>query len=282
MVVNVDNLTSLDLSALLKHHRFTKAALTAAAHVERFKIPFGQLFINDGTIVRYAEKPSFPISICSGTYVLSKAARSIIGPRRALGAPQLVDLLLKAKLKVSAFSHSSPWIDVNDSNAVAAAEELIAINSARFELWRTPPISQMATLCVLRGNRLAIAKAPKRLNRPGNRSLLSEPVLPQDESPLQTAYRIWGQFGDGRGSEPRILVSYDDLDIRKRQRIRHHIFVAELSREWKPAVASSRLPISWKPFSDFLTGSQDKHASSRTIAYLRRYIASQNSRSVRH
>src|SRR5208282_2510592 len=51
LVVNVDNLTSLDLTAFLAHHRATKAAMTIAIHTEPFPIPFGQVSIRRGRVI---------------------------------------------------------------------------------------------------------------------------------------------------------------------------------------------------------------------------------------
>ena len=97
LVVNVDNLTSLDLTALVEHHRATKAVLTIATHIEPFQVPFGQVSIKDGEIVDYWEKPVLPVPLCSGTYVLGKIARLNIPLNRPSGAPELVHILLRAK-----------------------------------------------------------------------------------------------------------------------------------------------------------------------------------------
>src|SRR5258707_3330247 len=43
VIVNVDNLTSLDLRRLALSHFKSRAAATVAAHRERFQIPFGRL-----------------------------------------------------------------------------------------------------------------------------------------------------------------------------------------------------------------------------------------------
>ncbi len=281
LVVNVDNLTSLDLSALVEHHRATKAALTVATHIEPLPIPFGQVSIKNGEIVEYAEKPVLPVSLCSGTYVLSRTARLSIPSGKPLSAPELVNILLHAKQKVSAFSHSSPWIDVNDSSSVDKAEELIMSNFEGFELWRQPAAHETVTLCVFNERRLALVESPSRTVSKIAR-LPFETVLPQDDTTLRSAYRLRNKMGLLRVGEPHVLASFDELDTRKRQRTRHHIFVAEMVPGRNKARPARGSPISWVLVTDLVADAPHTHDSSRTIAYLKRYVASQNSHSLGH
>ena len=53
LVVNVDNLTTLPLRALVHHHCEADAALTIACHRELFRIPFGQLILEGGKVSDY-------------------------------------------------------------------------------------------------------------------------------------------------------------------------------------------------------------------------------------
>jgi dTDP-glucose pyrophosphorylase len=279
LVVNVDNLTSLNLSALIEHHRATKAVLTIAIHIEPFQIPFGQVSLNDGEVIDYREKPILPVTLCSGTYVLSRTARLSIPPDRPLGAPELVHILLRAKHKVSAFSHSSPWIDVNESSAVEKAEKLIMGNFKDFELWRQPAALEIATLCVLNKQRVALLKSQSHSASVIAR-LPAENVLPQNGTPLQSAYRLRDQVGLPRVGKPILLASYDELDPRNAQRTRHHVFVAEMISSSNSVRTPRCCGLSWALVAGlgppYVTG------SSRTIAYLQRYVASQSSHSLNH
>lgn len=279
IVVNVDNLTSLDLSALLEHHRATRAILTAATHVEPFQIPFGQVSIKDGEIVDYKEKPILPVPLCSGTYVLTQAARLSIPSDKPSSVPELVRILLLAKHKVSAFVHSSPWIDVNDSSSVEKAEELIMGNFQVFELWRQPTAQETVTLCVLNNDRVALLKSQLDPASAIVR-LPMEKVLPQNDIPLRSAYHLREQMGLPRLGKPFLLVSFDELDTRNRQRTRHHVFVSEMESSRVRTPTHSK--ISWVPVRDLFVGPSHIHGSPRTVAYLQRYVASQNSHSLGH
>lgn len=137
LIVNVDNLSAIDLRALVQMHEKSGAALTVAVHREKFTIPFGEVAVEDGFVVEYKEKPDRTLLISSGTYVLEPRACAALSPDQAAGIPQLIEILKRKGERIAAYEHSAPWIDVNDAAGVERAEDLIARNSARFA-WETP------------------------------------------------------------------------------------------------------------------------------------------------
>ncbi|HEY7993599.1 MAG TPA: sugar phosphate nucleotidyltransferase [Candidatus Eremiobacteraceae bacterium] len=132
VVVNVDNLSAIDLGAFLREHEASGAAMSVAVHVERFSIPFGEVRVADGCVVEYSEKPERSLLISSGTYVLGRTACEQIGSGRRCNVPELVRSLNTRGGRVHAFKHDSPWIDVNDAAGVARAEALVARHADRF------------------------------------------------------------------------------------------------------------------------------------------------------
>lgn len=275
LVVNVDNLTALDLSALLNHHRSARAAMTIATHTEPFQVPFGQVSVNNGRIVAYHEKPVLPVTLSSGTYVLSKFARHRIPSGRAVGAPELVEILLREKRKVAAFEHSSPWIDVNDSASVRRAEELIMAHPQDFELWRESPPEEISILCVLKGGAVAVFKGA-----PSQSSAIN--VFPamklskKEHNPELVVLRQ--KRADGlRFENARVLVSLDELDAITRKRTRYHVVVAESTPDRLEKHSSVNGVICWADVNEFTTLAPDSHGITRILAYLKRHIASPNS-----
>lgn len=133
LVVYADNLTAVDLKELVGHHRRTGAALTSAVHLEPFRIPYGEVRVQDDMIVAYLEKPERTVLISSGVFVLSPEAIAHL-PRgqRTEVAGLATNLLVGGKLVV-AFRHQAPWIDVNDSAAIPRAEQLLADHADAFE-----------------------------------------------------------------------------------------------------------------------------------------------------
>lgn len=132
VAVNADNLTSLDLRAVLAAHRAEGAALTLAVHDEPFPIPYGQVTTEHGRVIAYREKPSLAVRVCSAVSVLGAQAVHAIAPGEAIGLPALANRLLQAGGAVHAFHHAAPWIDVNDLSARERAEALVSRFADRF------------------------------------------------------------------------------------------------------------------------------------------------------
>ena len=126
VIVNVDNLTSLDLKELAHYHRELRAAATIATHVQPFPIPFGMLELAEQRVIAYREKPTLSIPISSGTYVLHRRAIDRVPAGRRLDVPALIEALLQAGEAVFAYPHQEPWIDVNDEAALAHAQQLFS------------------------------------------------------------------------------------------------------------------------------------------------------------
>jgi NDP-sugar pyrophosphorylase family protein len=137
LVINVDNLTTLDWEALLEHNKRADAAMTIAAHWASFRVPLGELEVEEGNVLAYHEKPLKPILISSGSYVVTRLTCGLLPEGQKADVPDLVRLLLDCGRSVLAFEHKSPWIDVNDAASLTEAEQLIAANSKDFE-WRYP------------------------------------------------------------------------------------------------------------------------------------------------
>jgi mannose-1-phosphate guanylyltransferase len=132
LVIYVDNLTSIDVPALLARHREASAAMTIATHLWSLRNPFGELEIVGGYIRSYREKPIRKVSISSGTCVIGPAAASLIPVQRQFGAAQLFDAVVARGLPVAAYVHDELWIDVNDADALREAEAIVRANPERF------------------------------------------------------------------------------------------------------------------------------------------------------
>ena len=132
LVVNVDNLTTLDLRAFVDHHAKQRAALSIATHIEFFPIPFGEVVLQGGLVTEYREKPTISIRLSSGTYVLSQGARSFLAKDRRTDLPSLFALLRARGERIVSYEHSEPWIDVNDAASLDKAESLIVQHASEF------------------------------------------------------------------------------------------------------------------------------------------------------
>jgi NDP-sugar pyrophosphorylase family protein len=142
LVIYADNLTSLDLNSLVDHHRSSRAELTTAVHRERFRIPYGEIEMENGMVAAYREKPEHEILVSSGVFVLSSGAISLLPRGRRTEVSWLVNRLLAERLVVAAYPHEALWIDVNDAAAVSRAEQLVAAHADAFQLPELTALSE--------------------------------------------------------------------------------------------------------------------------------------------
>lgn len=207
LVVNVDNLTALDLAGFVAHHRATGAAMTVATHWEPFTMPFGEVTITpEGWIDAIAEKPVKRYHTSSGTYVLSAEACAAIPAGQPLGAPSLWELLHAAGRPVAAFEHESAWIDVNDAAALDRAERLVMEHADEFELWAAAPDREVnAVLAVSDDGAAWLARNGNgRARYPGRWELV--------------------EHAPPAGARP--LIRFDDPHPETRTRVRYHVHAA--------------------------------------------------------
>ena len=132
VVLNVDNLTTLNLTAFVAHHQTNKAAMTIATHFQGFQVPLGEVVCDNGRITAYLEKPVHPVRISSGAYVLASRTCNWIENGRRVDIPQLIPMLHAKGESVAAFEHDSLWIDINDADALQRAETLVAEHRQEF------------------------------------------------------------------------------------------------------------------------------------------------------
>ncbi|MBV8550401.1 MAG: NTP transferase domain-containing protein [Acidobacteriaceae bacterium] len=138
VVVNVDNLTGLDLTKFVAFHIGMNAALSIATHDELFRIPFGRVNTVGERVTEYHEKPNIPVTISSGTYVLHRRAMLMIPESARTDIPVLVQTLLEANEIVASYRHDAWWVDVNDELALARAEAVLELQQSLSSVRRQP------------------------------------------------------------------------------------------------------------------------------------------------
>lgn len=126
VVVNADNVTSLDLAAVVEVHEASSAAMTLAVHDEPFPMPFGEITRDGDRVLDYVEKPTYEICVSSAISVLGPEAVALIDPGEPIGLPVLSRRVLDAGLLLRAHHHDADWADVNDLSLVERAERVVA------------------------------------------------------------------------------------------------------------------------------------------------------------
>ncbi|HEU4557807.1 MAG TPA: sugar phosphate nucleotidyltransferase [Longimicrobium sp.] len=220
LVVNVDNLTAIDLAALVAHHLAERAEMTVATHHEAFRIPFGELHVRDGVVTGYREKPALPVRISSGTYVVSREVCAAIEPGRRTDTPALCMRLVERGARVAAYEHARPWIDVNDAESLVRAEELVRAHPEAFEQWSGAPDAARVRVAFTDGDGIWVRDGA------GEDGVLPSLLLDGAADASGAARRIPPPAG-WTGPAPVRLASFDVLETESGRVVRHHLFVSD-------------------------------------------------------
>ena len=123
LVVNGDELTTLDFRALYEHHIATAADMTVAVHKKAVYSAFGVLEIKDGQVVAYSEKPTLNYWASMGIYVINKRVLSLIPENKRFDMPDLVQRLLSEQAQVVSYESEDLWFDIGTPTDLEKAKE---------------------------------------------------------------------------------------------------------------------------------------------------------------
>jgi dTDP-glucose pyrophosphorylase/ADP-ribose pyrophosphatase YjhB (NUDIX family) len=271
LVVNVDNLTALDLRALVAYHQKSQAALTVATHLEPLQMPYGEVHISGDRLTRYIEKPIKETCISSGTYVLGPTALNLIERDHQTNVPELIDTLLQRGESIAAFQHNAAWIDVNDSMAVEKAERLISDHFRDFEYWDQTPDSELSALLLHSPRGILVeCRAKTGLRYRGLWDIPGEQLGESDQTPNDAIARKIKEQPGCQNLLPSFLTSFDDLDISTGKILRHHVFFVHLDEVLPDSHHQGE--VKWIPLDDAGSSHQLSHAAVRSLASFRRRL----------
>ena len=267
LVINVDNLTTLDLRALVSHHENTGASLTIATHIESFRVPFGEVVVNDGQVIEYREKPTFQVQLSSGTYVLSSHARRLIPKEVFTNLPDLFSMLKQRGASIVSYAHQAAWIDVNDAAARSRADRLINDNFESFEHWKQEPDLQVAELVIISPLGILLQREVGRDGQSRGLTSWRLPVvaIPKGVTPCTSDARLFNKHSPWQTLKPDFLISFDDLNVINGRLVRHYVFMARTVD-----VQHARFPkTDWFPFEQIASVSETNQALLRCVAVAR-------------
>lgn len=123
LVVNGDELTTLDFRALYEHHLAMKADMTVAVQKKTTYSSFGVLEIKDGQVIAYSEKPTLNYWASMGIYVINKRVLSLIPENGRFDMPDLVQRLLREAAHVVSYESQDIWFDIGTMADLEKAKE---------------------------------------------------------------------------------------------------------------------------------------------------------------
>ena len=123
LVVNGDELTTLDFRALYEHHLAMQADMTVAVQKKSLSSSFGVLEIKDGQVTAYSEKPTISYWASMGIYVINKQILSLIPENERFDMPDLVQRLLLKHAQVVSYESEDLWFDIGTMSDLEKAKE---------------------------------------------------------------------------------------------------------------------------------------------------------------
>jgi NDP-sugar pyrophosphorylase family protein len=113
LVTNGDVLTTLDFSALIEHHRRSRAVATIASYVKQVRIDLGVIQSGPSQeVVGYSEKPTYSFLVSMGIYVFEPRVLSYIVPGEHLDFPDLVLRMVGGGEVIQSFPFDGYWMDL--------------------------------------------------------------------------------------------------------------------------------------------------------------------------
>ena len=137
LVVNGDELTTLNFRRFYDYHLDQQAIMSVAVQEKNITASFGVLELQNGRVVNYREKPALNYWASMGIYMLNRQATEFLPDGKPYDMPNLVQALLANKAYVAGFPSSDLWFDIGTMNDLEKAKQAVQENPALAE-FRNP------------------------------------------------------------------------------------------------------------------------------------------------
>ena len=113
LVMNGDILTTLNYQKLIRYHRRHQGMVTIAMTEKKVPLELGVMESNRAyQLTRYIEKPTLSYSVSMGIYVFERKVLRWIPSGRYLDFPELIQKLIKKRVKVVCYPSNDFWLDI--------------------------------------------------------------------------------------------------------------------------------------------------------------------------
>jgi len=122
LVMNGDILTKLNFQDLIQFHNSSKNDFTIGTALKNLKTKYGVLDLDGDKVTGMREKPSFPVSIMAGIYIMSPKTIEII-PQGFYNMDSMVKDSIKAGHDVKSFMINHYWSAIDRMVDFGKAQE---------------------------------------------------------------------------------------------------------------------------------------------------------------
>ena len=112
ILINADILSNIDYHSMYKLFVNTNSKMTVASFEYKYDIPYAVLENKNNIVSAFKEKPSMLYSTNAGIYMLSKSLIHMIPNNKFFDITDLMELLLKNKIKLTNYNLKGYWIDI--------------------------------------------------------------------------------------------------------------------------------------------------------------------------
>lgn len=114
VVINGDVITELKFRDLIQFHKDNKSDATMAVKMILNQIQFGVVKNDQSKIINLEEKPLDYSMVNAGVYVINHKVLSFLKKNSKIDMTQLFSLVIRKKLKVTAFPVHEKWVDIGN------------------------------------------------------------------------------------------------------------------------------------------------------------------------
>jgi mannose-1-phosphate guanylyltransferase len=123
LMLNGDLITDLDLMAFKKSHLQSGALLSIATKIKSVDIDLGVLDTVDNRVVAFREKPTLPMEVSMGLYIIDPEVLKYIPKGVPFGFDNLIHVLLEKNIPVNTYQHTGKWMDIGRVEDFTKAQE---------------------------------------------------------------------------------------------------------------------------------------------------------------
>jgi len=111
-VTNCDILVEMDYRSVLKFHKEKGFALTIVGALQKIKVPYGVISLQDGVFRDIDEKPENHFVVNTGVYVVDPGVTGLIPENTPIDMPDLIKRISGDKRSIGVYPVHGKWTDI--------------------------------------------------------------------------------------------------------------------------------------------------------------------------
>jgi dTDP-glucose pyrophosphorylase/CBS domain-containing protein len=128
-VTNCDILVEMDYRSALKFHHEGNFDITIIGALQKLKVPYGVITLEDGMFKNIEEKPEQHFVVNTGVYVLKPEILDLITLNAPIDMPELITTVKKRSGSIGVYPTPGKWIDIGQWKEYHSATMHVGITS---------------------------------------------------------------------------------------------------------------------------------------------------------